>query len=1407
MKNGCPSIFMLFILLSTAAFASDSLSIPSVYPGNITAYKLEQGLLNSCVGEVFVDPKGRIWLNPCSWDVNNRYGFYQFDGYKSYPQPLNGASAAEGEDAFQGTVRGMMSTGVLFGNKMDMSGAFLFDPNSHDTQLFNFGEGELFVNMATNTADEIYLLSTTATAYYIYKIVNRKKELVAEIKIDQDGNFRPFQSIISPIIINKRYLWFLNRNIGFFQFDLTENSVKHFRWDSLFQKPFRLNRYPRGVQMLGHKNGNLLFSFQRIKELYQFDLKTEQLSPYEPFKQLFNPSLYQSFKNIRIHSDQSGNILYSFLTTGKDKSNPRQEDAIFFIYQDTIGQMYDYTPVISEMKQVSGSKQGLIQGFYSSDFKKQISLSLSGGGLVVAELKQSNSIENYLSNEACRSITESESNTFLVKIEGAIELRELNLETGKTRILKNQDGCLGDKKVPNLAQFVKDQNGNIWFPSKQQLICYRVANKECYSYPIGFFFRKIIFLNKDQIIILGNDNQLFVFDLTKEQLSPFLLKGDPVFVEGMLNEIYISRDGTIWIATLEGLYKIDQEMETIQQLGVANGFSEQRMNCIHEVEDGKLWIGTFGGGLNIYDPTSGKVKIIDKSKGLSNNIVVGILGDDQGDRWVATYRGINVLSEEGQVLTQLYEEEGLSHNECNRSSYIKTGDGKLFFGTISGLNLLDPGELKKEILGNESFQVYLTGLSYFDSKRKQDIELRHSLEQLKSITLPASKRYIELNFASSSYLNAEKNQFIYKLERLAGEVGDPDYEDWTNIGNNSNLILKDLPVGQYNILVQSINHKGQKAKEAISIPVEVKEYFFKTWWFYLLCTFPFVLFGIIWLRRINSENRRLEEEVKRRTKKIEEQAEELRELDKLKTRFFTNISHEFRTPLTVISGMITQIKENPGQWLNKGLDLIHRNSSQLLSLINQILDLRKLESGALTANLSQGDIIHYLKYLSESFISIAKSKGIKIHFLSSISELYMDFDPEKILHIFSNLLSNALKYSGDGDDIYIQIYSSTVGDTELLELQIKDTGEGISAEALPYIFDRFYQVDPDIYRGASQKPQGTGIGLALTKELVVLLNGSIEAQSTKGEGTTFILKFPVTRNAALIATQAGPFVQDSIQSDVKISAPDQKQKTPELLPDPEPVILKKSDVQTTLPVLLIVEDNNDVQEYLIACLENHYQLLVANNGQEGMDIALDQVPDLIVSDVMMPVKDGFELCNTLKNDERTSHIPIILLTAKADFDSKISGLEKGADAYLAKPFEPKELLVRLNKLLELRKKLQAYYRSLNVSELPKTIEDTFILKVRRAIEENLDDEDFGILHLCKAIGLGRAQLHKKIKALTDYTPAIFIRTIRLQKAKKLLETSELNISEVAYEVGFKDPAYFSRVFAEEYGYPPKETRK
>jgi len=526
---------------------------------------------------------------------------------------------------------------------------------------------------------------------------------------------------------------------------------------------------------------------------------------------------------------------------------------------------------------------------------------------------------------------------------------------------------------------------------------------------------------------------------------------------------------------------------------------------------------------------------------------------------------------------------------------------------------------------------------------------------------------------------------------------------------------------------------------------------------------------------------------------VEKQKEKLEELDKAKSHFFTNISHEFRTPLTIISGMVDQVKTKPEIWLDKGTQMIKQNTVGLLNLVNQILDLRKLESSSLQLNLIQGDIIPYLNYIIESYRSFAQSKSIQLHFLTEVESVKMDYDPDKLLRIISNLLSNAVKYTPDGGSIYFQLDKKfdKPAKHESVLIRIKDTGAGIPEDQLPNIFDRFYQVEDSITRTGV----GTGIGLALIQELVKLLNGNIQVTSEVDKGTTFLISLPIT-NESLVQEAINPFQLGSI-GPLKESLTE------------DPVIMDDGyAVDSSLPCLLIVEDNNDIVQFLVACLEDDYQLQIARNGQEGIDKAIELVPDLIVSDVMMPEKDGFELCDILKNDELTSHIPIILLTAKADMESKISGLKSGADAYLTKPFEPEELLIRLEKLFELRKTLQQRYASEIIeSSDDLKIEDEFIQKVRTILNENMENEDFGTVALCQKLRLSRTQVHNKIKALTDKSTSLFIRSIRLNRAKKLLQTTELNISEVGYQVGFSNPAYFSRIFTEEFGVPPARTRK
>lgn len=508
----------------------------------------------------------------------------------------------------------------------------------------------------------------------------------------------------------------------------------------------------------------------------------------------------------------------------------------------------------------------------------------------------------------------------------------------------------------------------------------------------------------------------------------------------------------------------------------------------------------------------------------------------------------------------------------------------------------------------------------------------------------------------------------------------------------------------------------------------------------------------------------------------------LREVDESKSRFFTNISHEFRTPLTVISGMSERLQGN-----DKAKGLIQRNTNHLLQLINQILDLRKLESGQLKTHFIQADVSKYLRYILESFHSLAASKNISLEFYSDTEPLDLDFDPEKLLRIVSNLLSNALKFTPEGGEVMLQLIKTP----NHFQFSVQDTGAGIPESKLPYLFDRFYQVDGTSTRSG----EGTGIGLTLVKELVELMSGKISVQSEYGKGSSFTVTLPKSNEAPVELDMASGLLGTELSTQAISS-------------DPTSDYLAEGD---GLPSMLIVEDNPDVMEYLITCLQGDFQLMFASDGQEGVEKAQESVPDIIISDVMMPKKNGFELCNELKADERTSHIPIVLLTAKADVESRIAGLERGADAYLAKPFNPRELDIQLKNLLAIRKRLQVRYASMEAlaptEDEAFMQEDAFILKLQQIVLDSMEEEGFGVPELCKKAAMSRTQLHNKIKSLTNKSTSQFIRSVRVKKATELLQNPDLNIGEVAMEIGINNLSYFSRIFSKETGLSPNKYRE
>ena len=526
----------------------------------------------------------------------------------------------------------------------------------------------------------------------------------------------------------------------------------------------------------------------------------------------------------------------------------------------------------------------------------------------------------------------------------------------------------------------------------------------------------------------------------------------------------------------------------------------------------------------------------------------------------------------------------------------------------------------------------------------------------------------------------------------------------------------------------------------------------------------------------------------RKTEKIR-----FKEIDDLKTKFYTHIAHEFRTPLSIITGIADQMLADPGKWLKQGHEMIKRNTDNLISLTNQLLDLSKLENQSMALNLKNDDIVLYTRYLVESFHSMAAQKKIDLNFSSEVEELYMDLDPNKARDIMSNLLSNALKFTPEGGSVMVNLKAIRTQGKPKVILSIRDTGIGIPTEELPLIFNRYFQAKNNL----ENQNGGTGLGLALTKELVLLMGGEIKVRSRPGIGSIFEVILPVV-NEISPSTYPSEHV-GQIRETAALSPNDRVAVNP----------------QGNTPLnILLVEDNADVIRYLISLLEKDYQIETAVNGALGFQKAQECIPDLIISDVMMPELDGLSLSRKLKSDLRTSHIPIVLLTARSDFDSRMEGLRSGADAYLSKPFNKEELFVRIDTLIALRKKLQSRYALLadqkavrelvNNGKHPK--EDAFMDKVREILRVHLSNEEFGITQLCGSLGMSRSQLYRKFAALTDTTVNQFIIALRLDKAKNLLMNTELNVSEVAYDSGFKNPAHFSRVFTDKFGYPPSRLK-
>jgi signal transduction histidine kinase/DNA-binding response OmpR family regulator/streptogramin lyase len=832
-----------------------------------------------------------------------------------------------------------------------------------------------------------------------------------------------------------------------------------------------------------------------------------------------------------------------------------------------------------------------------------------------------------------------------------------------------------------------------------------------------------------------------------------------------LKGIAIDKQNRIWFSDEEsyGFYNPDTD-----SLHYFDGAKAQNISAFLQDESDTIWVGVERNGIGFINPKQAEkgVQIIEPA---IHKSVRSLLRDNQGNFFLLTASGIEKLKP-GQKQTVVFNEnEGLvkfdiwsNRDPTQPGKIFKLSDGRFVIGYRRGLGFFYPDSLHKT---ESTCLPYISSLNIFG----KEIPIQDSAASATVPEFSHNQNSMTFEYSALALNNGKDILFAHRLSNID--------QDWV-VSLHRNVNYSNLLPGKYRFTVRAWRENSPDLSQETSFGFIIRTPWWTSWWAIALYVLAFA--GIIYSIYYYQLSRIL----------ARKETTRLRELDRLKSHLYANITHEFRTPLTVIKGvaddMLEKMKPDEQKRFNDKLEMIERNSNKLLHLVQQMLDMSKIEEGKMKLRLIRDNIVSYLQYVMESFQSMADAKNIKLVFYHETGSIIMDFDQDKIFVIASNLLSNAIKFTPSGGKVIFHVKKERKNEQDHLVIKVQDSGIGIKEEHLGHIFNRFYQVD----NSETRKNEGTGIGLALTKELTELMNGEISVKSTAGKRTEFCVSIPISTNAPLQKARA------------VVVRPEQKELTT--------IEVVGEARNENLPLALVVEDNPDVAKYIISCLAGKYRVKWSPDGEQGISTAIEVIPDIIISDVMMPGKDGFEVCKILKNDEHTSHIPLILLTAKATEADRIEGLSHGADAYLTKPFNKKELFVRLEQLIKIRQALREKYSKVEISISQKarpTGEERFLKKAVAFIEQNLDSPELNTSLMAEGLNMSESQLYRKLKALSGKSTAIFIRGIRLSAAKNLLETSEFNISEIAYQCGFSEPAWFSRSFKEEFGVSPSAFRK
>ncbi len=969
----------------------------------------------------------------------------------------------------------------------------------------------------------------------------------------------------------------------------------------------------------------------------------------------------------------------------------------------------------------------------------------------------------------------------------------------------DQPGALSSSSV---FKILKDREERIWVMAGQKGILHR------YDPRMNGFERMDLngsrFITRDDrgYFWICAVDRLIRFDPITLDTTAFRFK-IPLPLEELrgeldLNPFIVDRNGFFWFGQQDGgLYRIDAEEGnwTHYSYDRSNpaGLPDPHIKAIYCDSNDRIWLSTPAGLSQVRHSFS------DTAISFDNHYIhesrlgkpIRIDEDRNGNLWIGTYTGVNILKPDGTIESYTYK-DGLPDSPRKIWALNSNPDGSMCMGTID-LVVMTPEYLRP----NEAIPpIVFTGLRIDRIDDEPVIPgkgspLKRSMLFTDRIDLKYDHNFILLEFAALNFRHPQKNQYRYFMQGVD--------KDTVYSGNEGYAEYTDLTPGNYKFWVTGSNDTGLWNPSGRTILIRVRP----PWHRSAAALTAYCLLLIVILNaflgfrtaRLKKEKTRLKKEVDHRTKEIQRKNEKIVELDNLKTLFFNNISHELRTLLTAVKTPLEAImeEEKVSRTGRRGLEVLYRNFSRLMLLVNQLLDISRIDRRRMKLFLNRQNLSDFLRTVALSYASLAESKGIYYRYYLPSADHIDWFDPDKIEKVISNLLSNAFKFTAEGGKVELLLchVAQFNGMGNILEIKVKDSGSGIAPEEQAKIFDRFYQAEAKM----NTKGEGTGIGLALTHDLVELMHGRIEVQSKPGEGSTFCVHIPLGKDHL----KEGEFTICEVDHEVE-TVP--AEKSHHVAPGAEKSKIEPGHkhLSNSKPSILIVEDNPDILWLLSDKMQAEFSVFEAVDGSAGLKIAREHMPDVVVTDLMMPRMDGFELCNKLKNDIRTSHIPVIMLTAKTELTDKIYGLKIGADDYITKPFEIMEVLVRSRNLIEQRKRLRDKYMNeitMDPREVVVTsVDEKFLSQVMEIINNHMGDEDFDVSALCKDLNMSRSTLFRKLEALTNQSPVEFIRTMRLKRAAYLFSRKFGNVSEVALEVGFNNPSYFSRMFRKTFSTTP-----